>query len=44
MASSLLHSRTVEGKEAAKKYDSEADSSGDEDGTVLSKFASLAKR
>lgn len=43
MASSFLQSRKVEGKEAARKYDSDGDGSSDED-TVLGKFSSLRKR
>lgn len=42
MASSLLHSRKVEGKEAVKKYDS--DGSSDEDSAKLLKFSSVRKR
>jgi hypothetical protein len=44
MATSLIHSRKVEGKEDTKRYDSENDSFSDEEETAVVKFVSAGKR
>lgn len=44
MASSLLQSRKVEGKEDSSKYDSDVDDSSDDERAFVGKYATIRKR